>query len=100
VAIFWPNQSGRGTHINVSGAGVTQSASNPADAVKLIEFLASDEAQRWYAETNNEFPVRSDVPASELLSSWGEFKRDTTPMDELGRRNGEALMAMDRAGWK
>jgi iron(III) transport system substrate-binding protein len=100
VAIFWPNQSGRGTHINVSGAGVTQSASNPADAVKLIEFLASDEAQRWYAETNNEFPVRSDVPASELLSSWGEFKRDTTPMDEQGRRNGEALMAMDRAGWK
>jgi iron(III) transport system substrate-binding protein len=100
VAIFWPDQDGRGTHINVSGAGVTAAAGNVAGATALIEFMASDESQRWYAETNNEYPVRPDVPVSELLKSWGEFKADSLDVTELGRLNAEAVMAMDRAGWK
>ncbi|MEP1469357.1 MAG: Fe(3+) ABC transporter substrate-binding protein [Halieaceae bacterium] len=100
VAIFWPNQSGRGTHINVSGAGVTAATDNAAAAVQLIEFLASDTSQRWYGEANNEYPVREDVPASELLRSWGDFKRDQVNVTDLGRNNAQAVMAMDRANWK
>ncbi len=100
VAIFWPNQDDRGTHINVSGAGVTASTNNVAEAIKLIEFLASDSSQRWYGETNNEYPVRDDLPASDLLQSWGDFKADQVNVTELGRLNGEAVMAMDRASWK
>jgi len=100
VDIFWPNQSGRGTHVNVSGAGVTTSASNVAAAVQLIEFLASDSSQRWYGETNDEYPVRADVPASALLTSWGDFKADQVNVTELGRLNAQAVMAMDRARWK
>lgn len=100
VAIFWPNQDDRGTHINVSGAGVTASARHPAEGQALIEFLARDESQRWYAETNNEYPVRKDVAVSALLKSWGEFKADSLDVTELGRLNAAAVMAMDRAGWK
>jgi iron(III) transport system substrate-binding protein len=100
VAIFWPNQADRGTHINISGAGVTAHSKNRENAVALIEFLASDESQRWYGEVNNEFPIRDDVAASELLRSWGSFKADTVNASELGRLNAAAVMAMDRANWK
>ncbi len=100
VAIFWPNQSGRGTHVNISGAGVTAAAKHTEEAVRLLEFLAGDESQRWYAQTNNEFPVRDGIPASETLQSWGEFKRDPLDVTELGRLNAAAVMAMDRAGWR
>lgn len=100
VAIFWPNQADRGTHINVSGAGVTKYAKNTANAQKLIEFLATKKAQRWYADANFEYPVRKDVAASELLKSWGEFKADTINLSQLGVNNAEAVKIMDRAGWK
>ena len=100
VAIFWPNQADRGTHVNVSGAGVTAASDNVAEATALIEFLATEDSQSWYAETNNEFPAREGVTASELLQSWGSFKADDVDVTELGRRNAEAVMAMDRAGWK
>ncbi len=100
VAIFWPNQQDRGTHVNVSGAGVTAAAKNADEARALIAFLLRDDSQRWYAETNNEFPVRDDIPRSEVLSAWGEFKADQVDVTELGARNAEAVMAMDRAGWK
>ena len=100
VGIFWPNQGNRGTHINVSGAGVTAAAGNPEAALALIEFLANDDSQRWYAETNNEYPVRDTVEPSDLLKSWGSFKADRVPMAELGRLNAEAVKAMDRANWR
>ncbi len=100
VAIFWPNQVDRGTHINISGAGVTAAAKHPDQAIKLIEFMARDESQRWYAQTNNEFPVRTGIEVSPVLMSWGDFKRDPLDVTELGRRNAEAVMAMDRAGWR
>ncbi|CAA0125048.1 Iron uptake protein A1 [Halioglobus japonicus] len=100
VAVFFPNQDGRGTHINVSGAGVTKSAKNIEAATALIEFLAGPEAQQWYAETNNEYPANSEVEASALLESWGDFKADSVDVTELGRLNAQAVMAMDRANWK
>ena len=77
-----------------------KAAKNRDAAVKLIEFLVSEEAQAWYAETNNEFPVRADVPASELLQSWGTFKADNLALEELGIHNAEAVRLMDRAGWQ
>ncbi|MCU7937826.1 MAG: Fe(3+) ABC transporter substrate-binding protein [gamma proteobacterium symbiont of Bathyaustriella thionipta] len=100
VAIFWPNQGDRGTHVNVSGAGVTKYAKNTANAQKLIEFLATKKAQRWYADVNFEYPVRKDVAASELLKNWGEFKADTINLNQLGANNAQAVKIMDRAGWK
>jgi len=100
VAVFFPDQNGNGAHVNVSGAAVTKAAKNRDAAIKLIEFLVSEEAQAWYAETNNEYPVRADVPPSELLQSWGSFKADDIALDELGIHNAEAVRLMDRAGWQ
>ncbi len=100
VAIFWPNQNDRGTHVNISGGAITKYGKNTANAKKLLEFLASPQAQRWYADANFEYPVREDVPPSKLLQSWGTFKADSINLDQLGRNNAEAVMIMDRAGWK
>ena len=100
LAVFWPNQQGRGTHVNVSGAGVTLAAKNRDNAIRLLEFLVNEASQQWYAEVNGEFPVRSDVPASDLLKSWGTFKMDTLNLSRLGELNPEAVRLMDRAGWK
>lgn len=100
VAVFWPDQQGNGAHMNISGAGLTKAAKNKDAAIKLLEFLVGEEAQHWYAETNNEFPVRDDVPASELLQAWGEFKADDIALDELGIHNADAVRLMDRAGWQ
>ena len=100
VAVFWPNQDGRGAHINISGAGVATNAPNPDNARQLIEFLVNDESQQWYAETNYEYPVRADVPVSDLLQEWGEFKQDDLPLIKLGELNADAVKLMDRAGWK
>jgi iron(III) transport system substrate-binding protein len=100
VSLFWPNQKGRGTHINISGAGITQSAKNLVSAKRLLAFLATDESQQWYGEKNNEFPVRATVEVSQTLESWGPFIADQLSVSELGRYNADAIMAMDRAGWK
>jgi len=100
VVLYWPDQSGRGTHINVSGAAVTAAAKHRAEAIRLIEFLVGKESQRWYAEANAEYPVRPGVEPSALLASWGEFKADPLNVTELGRLNAEAVMAMDRAHWR
>ena len=100
MGVIWPNQDDRGTHMNVSGAGVTKYAKNPQNALKLLEYLVSPEAQKWYAEVNFEYPVRSDAEISELVKSWGRFKADTVNLDILGKNNAEAVRIMDRAGWK
>ena len=100
VALFWPNQEDRGTHINISGVGLSRAAKNIDSAKQLIRFLVSDESQQWYANRNNEFPVRDTVQVSSILDSWGPFKPDTINVTELGRNNAEAIKAMDRAGWK
>ena len=100
VAVFWPNQKGRGAHVNVSGAGVTAHARHRDNAIRLIEFLATPQVQRWYARVNHEYPVVEGVESSELLNNWGEFKADTINLTELGRLNADALRLMDRAGWR
>ena len=100
VALFWPNQDGRGAHVNVSGAGVTRSARNKTAAVQLLEYLVSVQAQEWYGKTNREFPVRDGVAGDSILQSWGEFKADNLNLAILGENNQDAVRAMDRAGWK
>ena len=100
VAVFWPNQEGRGTHINVSGAGISKYSKNRDNAIKLMKFLLSDESQQWYAAVNHEFPVIDSVAKSKTVASWGNFKSDDLNLSRLGDLNAEAVKAMDRAGWK
>jgi len=100
VAVFWPNATTTGVHVNISGAGVTAHAKNRDNAVKLLEFLTDDKAQRWYADVNNEYPVNPAIPPSATLKAWGEFKADTLNVAKLGELNAEAVKLMDRAGWK
>lgn len=100
VAIIWPNQKERGVHVNISGAGVTRHSKNRDNAVRLLEFLVSEEAQAWYAEANYEYPVRPGTPVSPTLAAWGTFKADDLNLSELGKYNAEAVRLMDRARWR
>ncbi len=98
--VFWPNQSGRGAHVNVSGAGVTAASKNRDDAIRLLEFLVSDASQEWYADVNNEYPVKSGVALSATVRDLGEFKADDLNLAKLGELNRDAVKLMDQAGWK
>jgi iron(III) transport system substrate-binding protein len=100
LAIVFPNQGGRGTHVNVSGAAVTRHAPNRENAVQLLEFLSGDEAQRLFAEGNQEYPVKPGVPMSAVLREWGDFEADTLSLERLGELNTRAVMLFDRAGWR
>jgi iron(III) transport system substrate-binding protein len=100
LTVFWPNQQGRGTHVNVSGVALTGSARHKQNAIRLVEFLVSKESQQWYARVNGEYPVRRDVPVFDILRAWGDFKMDTVNLSRLGELNPQALRLMDRAGWK
>lgn len=100
IAIFFPNQDGRGTHINVSGIGLTKSSKNKANAIKLMEFLSGEEAQKVFAQRNYEYPVKEGIASSELVAGWGEFKEDQLPLPQLGENGAAALQLADRAGWK
>jgi len=100
VKIFWPAQDAQGAHVNVSGIGITEHANNVTEAKQLIEFLLSEESQKWYAEANYEYPVREGVAWSETLQQWGDFKKDDISMDILGENNADAVRLMNRAGWR
>ncbi|MFA7594474.1 MAG: Fe(3+) ABC transporter substrate-binding protein [Thiohalobacteraceae bacterium] len=100
LAVFWPDQNGSGVHVNVSGIGLTTAARNREQAVRLMEFLVSDEAQRWYADANQEYPVVEGIEPSDTLKAWGPFKADGINLSELGRYNADALRLMDRVGWR
>lgn len=101
INVFYPNQDDRGAHMNVSGIGITKYSQNTAAARKLVEFLISDTAQQWYAQMNNEYPVRKGIAVSETVASWGyPFKQDQLPVSTLGELNAEAVKMFDRAGWK
>jgi iron(III) transport system substrate-binding protein len=100
VALFWPDQAGRGAHVNISGAGVTKAAKHVDNAVRLLEFLVSDDVQRTYGSHNFEYPIKPNIVVSETLRAWGSFKADDLALSLLGKHNAEAVMLMDRAGWK
>ncbi|OZT14265.1 Fe(3+) ABC transporter substrate-binding protein [Priestia aryabhattai] len=100
VGVFFPNQETDGTHINVSGIGLTKHAKNKENAIKLMEFLSSEEAQGKFAEANYEYPVNPNVEPSELLKSWGEFKEQDLNLSELGEKNAEAVKLFNEVSWK
>lgn len=100
VKIFWANQGTTGTHVNVSGAGVVAGSDNPDGTLKLIEWLSSDEAQGIYASSDKEFPVKEGVDESEMLRSWGSFKKDDINVQKFGELQTQAIQMMDKAGYK
>lgn len=100
VALFWPNQGAGGVHVNVSGAGITTYAKNPAGAQKLIEWLASENAQGMFAGINMEYPVNEKVETSPLVAAWGKFEQDSLNVAQAGALQAAAVMLMDRAGYK
>ncbi|MEB4591636.1 Fe(3+) ABC transporter substrate-binding protein [Candidatus Thiothrix sp. Deng01] len=100
VKLLFPNQRDRGTHINISGAGVTKSAKNRENAIKLLEYMVLDDAQRWYSTTNGEYPAKRGIAASPQLQSWGNFKSDALNLVALGKNNAQAVQIMDKAGWR
>jgi iron(III) transport system substrate-binding protein len=96
VRIIFPNAEGRGTHVNVSGMALAANAPNKDNAIKLMEFLASPEAQRIYAEANGEYPVVEGVPASPLVQSWGPLKADPLPLTKIAALRKQASELIDR----
>ncbi len=98
--IVFPNQGGRGTHVNISGAGVVKGAENRENAIKFLEYLASDAAQEHFANGNNEYPVVEGVAANAAVVALGSFKEDDLSVATLGKLQPEAAKTMDRAGWK
>ena len=100
VGIFFPNQAGRGAHVNVSGSGVTKSAKNLKNAIALLEFLSSPEAQQTFADANSEYPVNPQVEATSLVKSWGKFKSDQINLSLLGKKNFEAVKIFAQRGWR
>ncbi len=96
VNLIFPNQKGLGTHVNISGAGVTKSAKNRANAVKLIEFLSGDAAQKIYAEDNFEYPVKAGVKLHPIVAGWGVFKADETNLAKIAEHRITATRIMDK----
>lgn len=99
VSIFFPNQRDRGTHVNISGAGILKNSPNKEAALRFIEHLASPAAQQIFAQSNNEYPVVAGVPLDPVLSSYGSFKQDPISAATIGENSAEAIRIMDRAGW-
>lgn len=100
VGIIFPNQDGRGTHINISGIGVTKYAPNKENAIKLMEFLSGEEAQQTLANLNYEYPVNPKASKAAILKTWGDFKADDIELYNLGKHNSEAVIIFDEVGWK
>ena len=99
VKVVFPDSDGRGTHVNVSGMVMAKHAPNSENAKKLMEFLASDEAQRIYAEVNYEYPVNPDVAWSDLVKSWGTFKADDIALDRIAELRKRASEMVDEVGF-
>jgi len=95
VNIVFPVFDNGGTHMNVSGMAMTKSAPNKDAALKFMEFLVSDEAQRIYAETNHEFPIKPGIPVSALVASWGTFTPDSLPLTTIASERPKALKIME-----
>jgi iron(III) transport system substrate-binding protein len=100
VALFWANQQTTGTHVNVSGAGVTTHARNRAGAIRLLEFLSAIDAQQMFANTSMEFPVNSKAELHPVVRAWGPFKQDDINVASAGEFQAAATRLSDRVGYK
>ena len=100
VLPFWANQQTTGTHVNISGGGVTAHARNRAGAIKLLEFLASPEAQQMFADANFEFPANPQAGLNPVVARWGKFRQDDVNVAAAGEFQAAAIRVADRAGYK
>jgi iron(III) transport system substrate-binding protein len=100
VGILFPDQNGAGTHVNISGAGIGAYAKRKENAIALMEFLVSDETQRQLAPLNIEYPIRDDIPPSETLAAFGDFKEEDVPLSALGEHQAEAAEIFEAVGWR
>ncbi|MEM8612586.1 MAG: Fe(3+) ABC transporter substrate-binding protein [Cyanobacteria bacterium P01_H01_bin.105] len=100
TAVFFPNQDGRGTHVNISGVGVVAGAEHRENAIAFLEFLVGSEAQEVFAQSNNEYPVVDGVAMDPIVAELGEFKVDEVNVSAYGRNNPEVVKLVDRVGWK
>ncbi|HTN68910.1 MAG TPA: Fe(3+) ABC transporter substrate-binding protein [Dysgonamonadaceae bacterium] len=100
VGIIFPNQDGRGTHVNISGIGLTKYAPNRDNAIKLMEFLSGKEAQQTLANLNYEYPINPEAKKASILQTWGDFKTDPVELYKLGEYNSKAVKIFDEVGWK
>jgi iron(III) transport system substrate-binding protein len=99
VQIFWADQAGKGTHVNISGGGVTKHAKNRAEALRFLEWLASPPIQQRFAAVNFEFPANAGVDPLPEVKAWGPFKPNLVNVGLIGKTQPEAVMLIDRAGW-
>lgn len=99
LGVIFPNQNSYGAHVNIRGGGVTKYAKHKDEAVQLMEFLSSEEAQSFFAKDNFEFPVKPDVKWPQSLSVWGGAKFDALPLTQVGENNAEAVKLFDEANW-
>ena len=100
LKLFWANQNTTGTHVNVSGAGVTKHSKNPEDAIKLLEFLSSIEAQKIYVGLNKEYPASQKIKADNLIALWGDFNQDKMNLSVAGKNQADSVSLMQREGYK
>ncbi|MEM6859031.1 MAG: Fe(3+) ABC transporter substrate-binding protein [Pseudomonadota bacterium] len=97
--VIFPNQAGTGTHVNVSGAGLTKNAPNKDNAIAFLEYLSSDSAQAYFANGNNEYPAVPGIAPTSIIAGLGEFKADTLSTATIGSGQAKAVAIYDEAGW-
>ena len=102
VAVFFPNQgeNQRGAHVNVSGIALTKNSKNKENAIKLIKYLQSDEAQKTYVNNTYEYSVNPLISPNDIVKAWGEFKMDDLDLNLLGSERDKAIRIFDKSGWK
>lgn len=100
VGVFFPNQATTGTHINISGVGLVKHSKNKENAVKLIEYLTTVEAQQQISQENYEFPVNAEAKLPEVMASWGTFEPQKVDFADYGKYNPKAVELMNEVGWK
>jgi len=99
VQLIFPNQTDRGTHVNISGGGVAKHSKRKDEAVRFLEFLTSETAQKLFGAINFEYPVNPRVAPSDELASWGTFNEDQMPIGRIAELATEAQKVIDRVGW-
>lgn len=100
VTLRFPDQAGAGTHINISGAGIAAHSKRREAAMRLLEYLVSEEAQTLLAPLNSEFPIRPTIAPAAALAALGSFKEEEIPLEALGRRQAEAAAIFEQVGWR
>ena len=98
--MFWANQDSSGTHVNISGAGIVKHSSSPSEALELLEFLSSIEAQKIYVGLNKEYPASQKLKADNLIAIWGDFNQDKMNLSVAGEKQAESVSLMQREGYK